>query len=252
MADPQSSRSARVICLPPSRARSRITRGPGCGRASSLPLRGSTTVSAPPCRTSVRAPMRACLSPPAYRAPAAAWAGSAPASAGREPCSSRRRFTSSGWCRTVRADRAFSGGGAAPPRPSCGRPRRSAAWRRPAWVGEGPAWSRCRPATRPSTRSGWVIASSWATMPPRLAPQHVRPADAGGVEHGDDIGGHVGHGERAGGRSLLPDAAVVHQHAAGSARRSFRSTGSQPRRSRPIPWIRTSHGRRRCMAARSS
>ncbi len=84
------------------------SRAPGMRLASSLPLRGSTTLSALPCRTSVRAPMRALFSPPAYRAPAAAWAGLTPASAGRAPCSWRRRVTSSGWSRTVPGDNAFS------------------------------------------------------------------------------------------------------------------------------------------------
>jgi len=43
-------------------------------------------------------------------------------------------------------------------------------------------------------------------------PHHVGPAYAGGVEHRDDVAGHVGDGERAGRPVAVPDAAVVHQH----------------------------------------
>jgi hypothetical protein len=113
------------------------SRAPGIRPASSLPLRGSTTLSAPPCRTSVRARMRACLKRPAYSAPAAAWADRARGSAGWEPCSS---------------------------------------------------------------------------ISPRLAPHHVSPADASGIEHGDDIAGHVGYGKQSGRPVAAPAPPVVHQH----------------------------------------
>lgn len=43
-------------------------------------------------------------------------------------------------------------------------------------------------------------------------PQHMGPVDAGGIEHGDDIAGHVGHGERPGRAVAVPGSPVVDQH----------------------------------------
>ena len=195
----------------PAQGRSRAGL-PGCGCASSLPLRGSTTVSAPPCRTSVRAPMRAFLSPPAYRAPAAAWAGRTSASAGREPCSSRRRFTSSGWSpdgprrqgvfRVAAPRRLGRHAGGRHDQPHGGGGH---------GVGEGPARSRAR---QDETVNAFRVGDRQflGHHAAQARPQHVGPADAGGIEHGHDVAGHVGYGERAGRPVAVPDAAVVHQH----------------------------------------
>ena len=116
-------------------------------------------------------------------------------------------------------------------------------------VGEGPARSRAR---QHETVNSLRVADRQLLghHAAQARPQHVGLGDAGGVEHRDDIAGHVGDGERAG-RSLCPTPRLS-TSTSRKRRRSFRSTGSQPRRSRPIPWIRTSHGRRRCMAPRSS
>jgi hypothetical protein len=79
----------------------------------------------------------------------------------------------------------------------------------------------------------------------------VSPADASGIEHGDDIAGHVGYGKQSG-RPVAAPAPRLSTSTSRKWRRSFRRTGSHPARSKPIPWIRTSYGRRRCIVPHSS
>ncbi len=78
-------------------------------------------------------------------------------------------------------------------------------------VGEGPARSRAR---QHETVNSLRVADRQLLghHAAQARPQHVGLADAGGVEHRDDIAGHVGDGERAGRPVAVPDAAVVHQH----------------------------------------
>ena len=118
------------------------------------------------------------LSPPAYRAPAAAWAGRPAGVAGPGPRSSRRRFTSSGWSRTVpRRQGVFR---VAAPR----RLGRHAGGRRDQphgggrhGIGEGPA--RCG-ARQDQTVDAFRVADRQflGHHAAQARPQHVRPADA--------------------------------------------------------------------------
>ena len=59
------------------------------------------------------------------------------------------------------------------------------------------------------TRSGWRIATSWATMPPKDTPMHEAVVPADGVEEHGGVGGEVGHGVRPGRHAALAEAALV-------------------------------------------
>ena len=228
------------------------SRASGIRSASSLPLRGSTTVSAPPCRTSVRARMRACLQRPAYSAPAAAWAASGSRVRRRLGVLQLEKAIDEFWMaldgprgqgilRVAAPCHLGPDDGGDQDQPHGGRGH---------GVGEGPA--RCR-AGKDETVDPLGVGNRQLLghHPAQAGPHHVGPADASGIEHGDDIAGHGGYGEQAAGRSLRPNPRL----STSTSRkwcRSFRSTGSHPERSKPIPWIRTSHGRRRCIVPRNS
>ena len=128
--------------------------------------------------------------------------------------------------------------------------RRDQATERPAWVGKGPAG---RGDTRTevvhpvrvverqflSDHAAQAYPITWALLMPAA------------VEHGEDVPGHIGDAERAV-RQAAASAPRLSTSTSRNCRRNVRSTGSHPWRSKPIPWIRTSHGRHQSRVPRSS
>ena len=81
-----------------------------------------------------------------------------------------------------------------------------------AWRGRRRATpGRCTPGQDSSTRSGWLSASSWATMPPRLAPSTWarRMPVSSTATISPAMSATVNESARL---VAVPDAAVVHQH----------------------------------------
>ena len=185
---------------------------PGMRSASSLPLRGSTTVSAAPCSTSVRARMRVCRSRPTYRAPAAAWARHAPGAAGRERWSSTRRSASPGW-RLAAAHRQGILHVAAQRNLARHAAGRGDQPQRGGWhgVGEGPAGRRGHEnqGVNPLAVVNRQLLSHHAAQ---ARAHHVGPADPRLIKHGDDVSSHVGDIKRSSWQAAAPAPPVVHQH----------------------------------------
>jgi hypothetical protein len=117
-------------------------------------------------------------------------------------------------------------------------------------VGEGP--TRCRGHKNEALHPLWVVNRQLLSHHAAQAhPHHVGPADTCAIEHGDDITRHIGDAKRTCRQALYP-LPRLSTSTSRKCRRSFRSTGSHPKRSKPMPWIRTSHGRRRCSVPRNS